>query len=166
MSVFVQMHRGGGLFSRAIRWFTRSRYSHVSVWFWDAHDPHGGTVWEAIEGTGVRVVPADGYRAARQDGRIRLYALREPLTAWQQRELHLVFAREEGAKYDWLGVFRFVSRRRHAHNSRWFCSELVAHAFHAIGRPLLERTEAWEVQPGDIPRSPVLIAADDPEGGV
>jgi uncharacterized protein YycO len=162
--VFVQMHRGGGLFSRLIRWFTRAGYSHVSLWFWDAADPHGGAVVEAMEGKGVREIPADWYREARGDGRITVYTMREPLTLVECEALLSAVRAEVGAKYDWLGVFRFVTRRRHAHNDKWFCSELVAWGFAQIGRPLFDRTEAWEVKPGDIPRSPHLIPTGPPFG--
>jgi uncharacterized protein YycO len=161
--VLIQMHKGTSLFSRLIRWFSRSTYSHVSVWFVDLTDPHGGTVIESIEPNGVREVPADWYRAARGDGRITLYAYRHPMNTWEQHAMAACMRKEIGAAYDWAGVFRFVTRRRHAHDDRWFCSEIAAHASAAAGRPLFEQTEPWEVQPGDIPRSPVLVRASDPE---
>jgi uncharacterized protein YycO len=161
--VLIQMHTGTTIFSRLIRWFSRSHYSHVSVWFVDLTDPHGGVVLESLEPAGVREIPADGYRAARQAGRIALYTYRDPLTP-DERARFLDFMREQlGSPYDWAGVFRFITRRRHAHDEAWFCSEIVAHASLAAGRPLLMQTEPWEVKPADIPRSPLLVRASDPE---
>jgi hypothetical protein len=161
--VLIQMHRGTSLFSRIIRWFSRAPYSHVSVWFVDLTDADGGVVLEAIEGEGVRSVPAPAYREARQMGRIDLFALRHPLTADERAALWGVWHAELGAAYDWLGVFRFVTRRRHAHDAKWFCSEFVAWGLEQIGRPLFAGTEPWEVKPGDVPRSPTLVRTSDPE---
>ena len=161
--VLIQMHKGTSLVSRLIRWFSRSTYSHVSLWFVDLTDPRGGFVLESIEPNGVRHVPAIWYREARRDGRITLYAFREPLTVEERIRMESFIRREMGQPYDWAGVFRFVTRRRPAHDEKWFCSELVAHAAAHAWRPLFVNTEPWEVQPGDIPRSPLLVRASDPE---
>lgn len=162
----IQMHKGGGLFSRLIRWFTRAEYSHVSAWFWDANDPHGGFVIEAMEGEGVRTFPADHHRAAREAGTINCYALRTPLTTDEQGRLHALMERELGKGYDWLGVIRFVSRRRHkGADNKWFCSEIVAYAFEEIGRPLSNRP-SWQMTPGDVAASTELVRTDNPEAHI
>lgn len=162
--LLIQMHRDGrSLFSRLIRWFSRSEYHHVSVWHWNAHDPEGGTVIEAVEGHGVRWQPATAYRAKREAGTIRLYAFREPLTGMETQVFWAALVAELGRGYDWRGVLRFVSRRRKdGHPEKWFCSELVAAAAAAAGRPLFSSKPAWQVMPSDIPQSLALVPCDDP----
>lgn len=160
----IQMHTGTGLFSRLIRWFSRSDYSHVSLWFWNPSNTYGGVVYEAMEGHGVRALPATAYRAAREAGQIRLYTLREPLTPDEAVQVVLALEAEIGAGYDWLGVLRFVSRRRKdGHPKKWFCSELVTYALAKAGRPLFHTKAAWQVMPGDVPQSLAVIPTDDPE---
>jgi uncharacterized protein YycO len=161
--VLIQMHTGTSLFSRLIRWFSRSKYSHVSVWFVDLTVSYGGYVIESLEPKGVRVCPAHLYREARRDGRITLYAPRTPLSQAERDAMERAMREQMDKPYDWTGVFRFLTRKRHAQDETWFCSELVAYAFTKAGRPLFEQTEWWEVTPGDIPRSLALVRASDPE---
>lgn len=162
--LILQLHKGTGLFSRVIRWFSRSDYSHVSLWFWDARDAHGGLVFEAIEGHGVRVLPADHYRQARTAGRIVCYTLREPMDVTETMAAWHAANAEVGAHYDWLGVFRFVTRRRkNGHPDKWFCSELAAYALERAGRPLFNDKASWQVMPGDIPHSLAVVRTDNPE---
>lgn len=61
-----------------------------------------------------------------------------------------------GKKYDYTMVIRFITREQEtrASSGKWFCSELVFAAFLAAGIALLARTEAWEVCPGLLARSP------------
>ena len=163
--VLIQMHTGGGaLFSRVIRWFSRSDYSHVSLWFYDATHPQGGYVIEAIEGKGVRVLPAEYYREARRSGRIRLYAHRDTLTPAQVERMWTAVSAERGKGYDWLGVVRFVTRRRkNGAADKWFCSELAAYGFEQAEAPLFRDKPSWQVMPGDIPQSLAVVPCDDPE---
>lgn len=163
--LLIQMHTNGpSLFSRLIRWFSRSPYHHVSVWAWHPTHPEGGVVIEAMEGHGVRSQPASACRADRAAGRIRLYTFQTPLTAEETQVLWTALVAELGRPYDWLGVFRFISRRRKdGHPDKWFCSELVAAACAAAGRPLFQQKPAWHVLPADIPHSLALVRASDPE---
>jgi hypothetical protein len=65
-----------------------------------------------------------------------------------------------GKPYDYLSVARFISRRSESIHSKekWFCSEFVFAAFQAAGLNLLRDTEAWEVSPGLLSKSPLLKA--------
>lgn len=157
MEVIIQCHAGRSFFSRLIAWFSRSSISHISVWFHDPTSSTRGYVLEAVEGAGVREIPATGYQEARLSGKISLYRYRDPFTVEEAVELLEAMRKEVGQKYDWLGVFSFVTRRRHAHDEKWFCSEFLAYFSQEFGRPLFENTEAWEVKPADVPRSLALV---------
>jgi uncharacterized protein YycO len=158
MTLYLQLHKGTGLFSRLIRWQTRSPYSHASVWFYEAADPDGGVVIESMEGVGVRSIPAIGYRDARQSGTIMLYRV-PSLTDGQIAKIRSFMEGQIGLKYDWAAVFKFVTRRKHAHDDKWFCSELVFAAFKEAGVTLLNGTEAWAVWPGQLAHSPLVVRA-------
>lgn len=54
-----------------------------------------------------------------------------------------------GKPYDWLGVLGIGLRRRWQDADRWFCSELIAHAFEAAGEPLF-RGQPWRITPRDL----------------
>jgi uncharacterized protein YycO len=164
--LLIQLHTGGtGLFARLIRWFSRSDVHHVSLWRWDATDVRGGEIVEAMEGYGVRRLPADAYAAARAAGRIRCLSFREPLSPAETATLWAAASAEIGRGYDWLGVIRFVSRRRQdGHPQKWFCSELVAAACTAAGRPLFHAKPAWQVLPADLAYSLALVPTDAPDG--
>jgi len=156
MEVIVQAHKGTGVFSRIIAWFSRSKYSHVSMWFMNSEHDGAGVVLEAIEGVGVREVPASWYQAARTSGKIECFAYANPFTDDAARGLLAEMRSQVGTKYDWAGVLKFVTRRAHGHDTRWFCSEYVAHFSAEAGRPLFWNTESWDVKPSDIPRSLAL----------
>jgi uncharacterized protein YycO len=158
MTLYIQLHKGRSFFSRLIKWQTRSPYSHASVWFVDHADPHGGVVIESMEGKGVRAVPADWYGALRAEGHIALYTV-PSLTDGQIALIRSFMEGQIGLKYDWHAVFKFVTRRAHAHDDKWFCSELVFDAFKEAGVVLLNNTEAWAVWPGQLAHSPLVVRA-------
>ena len=142
------LHRGTSLIGKLIRWQTRSDYSHASMILPD------GLFVEAREGIGVRAL---NRFAAVPGETVDFFTL--PITAGQAAEI-AEFAREQlGKKYDWTMVLRFVSRRQESRPSRgqWFCSELVFAACQQAGVNLLRATEPWEVSPGMLARSPLLV---------
>jgi len=155
MTLYLQLHKGTSFFSRLIRWQTRSPYSHASVWFADDSELGTGVVIESMEGHGVRKIPADWHAAARQAGTIMLYRV-PSLTDGQIATILSFMHGEIGKKYDWAAVFKFVTRRKHAHDDKWFCSELVFEAFKEAGVALLNNTEAWAVWPGQLAHSPLV----------
>lgn len=65
-----------------------------------------------------------------------------------------------GAGYDFVSVFRFVTRRDKDDSSeRWFCSELAAGAFQVAGHYLLHQ-RFHLVTPGMLAASPLLCPAN------
>src|SRR5579871_6249457 len=79
-----------------------------------------------------------------------------PLTPDENRQLEYLARRDVGTPYDYRGIIRFLTRQRDAHNRKLFCSEQVFARCQQIGRPLLDRTEAWRVPPDWLARSPHL----------
>ena len=79
-----------------------------------------------------------------------------PLTPEENRHLEYLARRDVGTPYDYRGIVRFLTRQRDARSRRLFCSEQVFARCQQIGRPLLDRTEAWRVPPDWLARSPHL----------
>lgn len=139
-------YRGKSLISRAIRFQTRSPYSHVAVQvgqneYYEAW--HVGGVRRlryAMEGHSEGT-PIDVYRV---DGSY-------------VRERVLEYLRSQvGKKYDFMSVARFLSRRKAPHNDKLFCSEYVMQAFAYGGLDLLHGKPS-EMSPRDLSISPLLF---------
>lgn len=139
------LFRGRGWISAAIRWQTWSEYSHAAIVM-----PDGSIIeaWQGL-GAGVRrkwVTDWDG---------IDVFDI-PSLTEHQSRIIENYAIKQLGKKYDYLGVLRFLSRRRVGNNGRLFCSELFFDSFLQGGIELLARTRPERVSPGLLARSPLL----------
>lgn len=150
MRMRVALYRGVSPLSRAIRWQTRGEYSHAAIVL------PCGSVIEAWPG-GVQENPCLG-KAHTPGTRVDLFDV-PGLTGAMVHEVERFLRSEIGCGYDYLGVLRFVSRRRGAHDEKWFCSELVFEALRRVGIYLLARVEAWRVSPTDLGMSPLLLPA-------
>jgi uncharacterized protein YycO len=143
----ILLFRGRGLLSAAIRWQTRSRYSHAAILL---HDEQ--TIIEAWPGAGVRAKSFNGWDD--WDG-IDYFSVDADFNSYRlENFLHA----QLGKRYDYLGVLRFLSRDsdEDQKNKRWFCSELVFAAFAHAGVDLFRDTRAWEVSPGMLSKSQLL----------
>jgi uncharacterized protein YycO len=131
-----------GIVRRLIRWQTDSIYSHAALLFND---------------TWLFEADFDGVAESRiTDFRNVDVFDAENITEEQKAVIYEFAKSQEGKKYDWWGVLRFISRDKLPENDRWFCSELVFAAFKAAEIELLERVEPWQVSPGMLARSPIL----------
>jgi len=133
-SVTVVFTRRRALGSAALRALLWSRWSHCGIVV------PGGTVIEAgVHGVVERAL--DDMIA--QCDQYELVTIPCPAPA-----AVIAAARAQlGKPYDWIGLAGFGLRRSAWQNdARWFCSELVAHAFAVAGYPLL-RSEPWRVSP-------------------
>ena len=147
----ILLYRGHGLIDGLIKWQTRSEYSHAAILI-----PNGNII-ESYPGVGVRL--RESQIAAGFD-----FMLQCPVDAFDVPEAcartwanAIEYCRHElGAKYDWKGIARFITRLPGGDPNRWFCSELVAAAFRAAGRPLLARIEPWAISPELLSISPKL----------
>lgn len=148
----ILLYRGESWISKAIKWQTRSPYSHAAIQLDD------GSVVEAwhiggvshVSGPGVNHTPGteiDVFGFSRNvSGRIDHN--RATAEAWLLSQV--------GARYDYRGVLRFVSRRDWPANDAWFCSELVAEFCAILGVQLLDRIPWSHVSPAMIGYSPRL----------
>lgn len=144
----ILLFRGRGFISAAIRWQTRSEYSHAAFLL------PCGRVLEAWQGAGVRIKWMRDWEGVETFG---VHGM--TVGQWEKA---INFAKAQiGKRYDYRGVFRFLSRRKVPVDDRWFCSELVARSLEVAGVKLFRDLDASEVAPGMIHRSPLLYDADD-----
>ena len=146
----VLLFRGRGFISGAIRCFTRSQYSHAALWF-----PERNQIFEAWQGAGVR------FKEWENDWRnVDAYDFERPLTSHELADIIAFCRSQDGSGYDYWGIVGFITRRPRKSNKKWFCSELVYAAFQVVGIDLLHpSTQAWEVSPGMLAKSPRLRLA-------
>ncbi len=121
--------------SAAIRWVTRSAWSHCEIAVGDAPD---GLLW---------CVSASGMDGGVRSKVMRLDPLRWrliPLPEGTAPRAIMFLEMHRGAGYDWLGVARFaapvVIRGEHPH--RWFCSEVCAR--------IMGLNDPWRFTPADL----------------
>jgi len=76
------------------------------------------------------------------------------LTAEQRCTVEEFLRANVGFRYDFRGVLKFISRRKHRNPSRWFCSELVFAALQHAKVDVLQRITPAEVYPGLLCVSP------------
>jgi hypothetical protein len=147
---YVQLHRGTSFASKLIRFQRLSPYTHVSIMLPD------GTIYESMQGHGVRTVHATYYADDYAVGRVDVCPLEFEADKFLEMEAFL--KSQVGKKYDWPGVFRFVTRVNPwgASDDRWYCGAYVFQATAIGGRLLLARTETHEAAPDLIARSPIL----------
>lgn len=135
-TVRVIFTRRRNVFSLMLRTFLWSAWSHCAI-------IDGDEVIEAVAFHGVRVR--------------KLSALLDDSSAFEVLEIPaadpaavIAAARSQvGKGYDWLGALGIAFRRRWQDAADFFCSELIAWAFHIGGTPLF-RTDAWRITPRDL----------------
>jgi hypothetical protein len=154
----VAAYRGIGAISRAIRFQTRSRWSHVGLLWAQGSDPSlwpvDGQLIEAWHKGGVRLLPGAWVDHDPRTA-IDIFGLPEmaptaQAAAWRFAVLQV------GNPYDFRNVFRFVSRRTPSEDGKWFCSELVAASCEYAGYPLLRRLPPAATSPAMVVWSPRL----------
>lgn len=140
----IFLFKGTSFISRLIRFQTRSEYSHAAVeldnksvveaWkkgvtisnrYWEHHKPY----------TEISVFDVEA--------------------EYNKNAVESFLKHQVGHAYDYLSVLRFVTRRKVRADDKWFCSELVAAAFHAGGLELLKGPPSL-LSPRDIYLSPFL----------
>lgn len=144
--------RGTDLISAAIRFQTRSHYSHVAI----EQSNWPGAIVESYPGKGVRRRFVLEDEMKKYD--VHRYELCAPLAISQECDMIDFLNDQIGKPYDYLGVLRFITRSKDpaVGFSKWFCSELAAEAFKHIGRPLLNVEESWKISPALLAMSPLL----------
>lgn len=145
----IALYQGKSLISKAIRWQTRGIYSHAAIILpcgdvieaW--HNPGRVRLQQSLSDGHSSGTPVDVFNVA---------------TSHNEDTLIDCFLRKQlGKKYDFRAIARFISRRNNDNADKWFCSELVFAAFEKAGLDLLARTDAFEVSPVMLSRSPLLV---------
>jgi hypothetical protein len=132
-SINIAFSTTNGLFSRLIRWFTKSEVSHSIITFKD-ETLDKVFVMEA-NGRGFMLVPWSKWRT--QNTLIARYRITAPSDV--QLESLRELAESLGAEYDYMSLFAFVIRRFHRRmqnplddSSKLICSEAVARFLHGV----------------------------------
>ena len=144
----IALYRGRSWISKAIRWQTRSVYSHAA---WVMAD---GSVIEAWQ-SGVRHV-ANLSVAHTPETVVDLFSIPNMIDHYRDHVEDWLIS-QLGKGYDYRGVLRFLTRRQGTNPDRWFCSELVAEACNQKWLPLLRRIKSSSVSPGCLSYSPYLL---------
>ena len=128
MNIRVAFYKGKGDWkNRIIRWWTKSRDSHVELIL-----PNGIT-WVSISPFLTSKVSTRSINEVENlnDWDFLSFELswREPVNKYQIAQLHNFIDATRGAKYDWFGMilsqlFPYLIK----HRDRWYCSEWIAHA--------------------------------------
>lgn len=154
----ILLYRGTSFVSKVIRFFNWSTYSHASWTFgiYHAGELFGDTSeYEAWERGGVGHRDHWGNHHTKGT-RVDCYELKLPLDMVEMCNLKFYLCSELGKKYDYRGVFHFLTRVKKDDPDRWFCSEYVFACLKMVGRTLLENIEACQVYPGMLAYSPEL----------
>ena len=151
----ILQYRGHSLVSKAIRFQTRSIYSHSAIQFSDrkvieAWHTGGKRPWHGS----VRMIesPFDGHSRGTQ---IDVFSV-DSRCDYDEAGIRRRAEEEIGKRYDFGAVARFLSRRDGQKNDKWFCSELVAFLTAHGGLHLLHAPPS-KLSPRDIALSPVLF---------
>jgi len=140
----IYFYRGKGFWAAMIRWFTRSKYSHVSIAMGDE------TVYEAKPGKGVikttlKSIEGISPFVFKIGTGIDVYAVRTFCDA------------QLGTRYDYWSVLCFIlGIKPRRSKTRYFCSEFVADACAAGGQNLQERVESFKLSPDNLAWSAAL----------
>jgi len=119
----LAFYKGKGNFvDFLIRWWTKSRFSHVELVFSDQ-------AWFSStrsRGTHIEWSP--------QTHMMEWEYLNVPMSQEQERAIKLWCLKENSKKYDYIGILfsQIFSFKRHNEN-KWFCSEICLAALQHIG---------------------------------
>jgi len=141
----ILLFRGNSLISKMIRWQTNGNYSHAAIQL-----PNGRIIeaWHKPAKVRLRGPLQDWTNVEAFDVEGMTEEQWDKAIAWAEKQI--------GKKYDFGGVFRFVTRWRKQQDEKWFCSELVYQAVLEAGMPLLARVSSSQVSPTVLSFSPLL----------
>jgi hypothetical protein len=147
-TIYVCGYMGLSFTSRQIECWTRSEYSHVSLYFPALHRE-----WEAWEKTGCGWVDGLGKQ---HDPRTVI-----DLFKWELDDEDYNYVIEwcnenDGLDYDKPGILGFILRRRMDREDAWFCSEALVEVGLGTKRPLLTPPDSSLVTPGEALWSPII----------
>jgi len=115
-------HGPGRLFDKLVRWFTRSKYSHVELCFTEDL-AFSADAWQTKR---TRFIKAN-FNPAHWDYRDFVVNLPQ----WQQMYDAAVVINNR--PYDYLGILSFVTRSSRQDQDKWFCSEVACYLLQHAG---------------------------------
>jgi hypothetical protein len=153
--------RGAGLTSGAIRWMTKSAYSHVGIVYVFEERRY---CLEAI-GSGVRLALVSEL-VKHYAGGIDYFEMASATPTQRCGAISFGFA-QLGKLYNTDGVLAFLRflltgrkgrrrRRRGGNAERWFCSEIVTEAYARQGIKFTPRHSSFYTSPSDVAASPLV----------
>ncbi len=155
MKMYLLQYQGIGPLSKIIRKFTRSKWSHSAV----AYENTDGTI-TFIEAWGFKGVVVYNTLALRRAISIN----HRPGTPVDVSEFDvpeelffksLSYAmQQEGKKYDWSLIWKFVTRKLARVRGKWICSAL-SHTLFKIAGVLLQNAPSAEMAPLHLGISPL-----------
>ena len=139
--MYLYFFRNHSLLNNTINFFTRGKYSHVSIL------SSNGYFYEADIKYGVRKVKKEDYLVENKNS---LFDIKK-LTAseWQESQIIEFLEKQVGKKYDIAMVIGFVihsTRESRKSYGKWFCSELLVAGIEKGGIKLFN-TEPWKISP-------------------
>lgn len=143
----ILLFKGKSFISRAIRFQTRSIYSHVAV---ELDDSSIIEAWHV--GGVVHRKFGEGHSKGTE---VDVFKIKLP-DSYPSTLIENFLIKQVGKKYDFKSVARFVSRRSVEADDKWFCSELVLAAFNNVHSPLLHINPST-ASPRDVAMSPYLF---------
>lgn len=146
-----------GLGPMVIRWFTRSKWSHVDIVLSDDLSDPTSRLVGAVPGGVKDYTLQERVSHAKRAVAIKL----EPhgLLPDQVEEAHKSavewLGRQIGRPYDWMAIFLAIGLNRNWRDEdNWFCSELAATFALRVGAPVVDPDVHYRVTPQDIFNSP------------
>jgi len=111
------------IFDKLIAWYTGGAYSHVEL-----------------------IIGSIMYSSSSRDGGVRCKTHSFDSDVWDYiqievdniTEILLFYSLTENAKYDWLGVFRFLNPIIKQNHEKYFCSEWVTNALQRVNKQMLK----------------------------
>ena len=145
-AVSVMFYKGStGISGHAVRWWTKSRYSHCALVFDGAGYDGYDLLVEAIAGSRTHAQVVRHFNPGYWD-RITIPCTPEAFAEvfnWAQGEL--------GCPYDWSGlIWSQVLMLPRSHPDRWFCSEFCVAGLQKLG--MFPGIEPCTFSPGDLYR--------------
>lgn len=137
-------YQGISAISKAIRWQTRSKYSHIGIELDD------GSVVEAWHKGGVQ--HSESFRTLHTPGtKVDVYRVTLPVDVDSFEKWLL---EQVGKQYDFRSVARFLTRREVPLDDKWFCSELYGYGLWKAGGLKILNGNPSEWSPRDVAMSP------------
>lgn len=152
----VWFFKGVSLTSKLIKFFTWSKYSHVSLKFSDDmlleawHKTNSVQMYSVNE---IFSVHKNGTKIDVYELNNEYFDIQTKLIIEEKIKSNSFFYLNK--KYDFLGVLGFLTKSK-IKNNRWFCSEIIHKLFKDIGIILIN-TESYKVYPGLLSYSPFLV---------